>query len=54
MNRRDQLKRMKYRPIEGYNGDTVTAQEADAATCIARLYGRLDLPSRLYRDWHEQ
>jgi hypothetical protein len=54
MNGRDQLKRMKYRAIDRYDGEAWTMREAGAATCLARLYGRFDLLKRMCRDWQER
>ena len=54
MNGRDQLKRTNYRAIEGYDSQAPTEKEAGAATYLARLYGRFDLPRRMYLGWPER
>jgi len=45
---------MKYQTIEDYDGEAAATKIAGAATCLARLYGRLDLLKQMYRDRPEQ
>ena len=54
MNGRDQFKRTKYRAIEGYDSQAPTEKEAGAATYLARLYGRFNLPQRMRSDWSDR